>query len=125
MATVSDISRVEKGEADYAVIPIRKFDRGIRARGARQLCRERPQIVAQVHLEITHALISATPLEKIEKVYSKDQALAQCRHWLQRHLPHAQLIDAPSTSRAVQLAKAEPGAAAIASELAASFTACR
>jgi chorismate mutase/prephenate dehydratase len=53
------------------------------------------------------------------KVYSKDQALAQCRHWLQRHLPHAQLIEAPSTTRAVQIAKNEPGAAAVAGELAA------
>ncbi len=58
-------------------------------------------------------------MEKIERVYSKDQALAQCRHWLQRHLPHAQLIDASSTSRAVQIAKDEPGSAAVASELAA------
>ncbi len=43
-------------------------------------------------LEINHALISATPLDKIEQVYSKDQALAQCRAWLQRHLPHAQAV---------------------------------
>ena len=51
------------------------------------------KVVAQIYLEITHALISNSPLEKIEKVYSKDQALAQCRMWLQRHLPHAQLLD--------------------------------
>jgi len=70
-------------------------------------------------LEISHALISNSPLDEIERVYSKDQALAQCRHWLQRHLPHAQLVDAPSTSRAVQFAKEEPGTAAIAGELAA------
>jgi chorismate mutase/prephenate dehydratase len=72
-----------------------------------------------VYLEINHALISATPLERIEKVYSKDQALAQCRAWLQRHLPHAQLIDTASTAKAVQVAKDMPGAAAIAAELAA------
>jgi chorismate mutase/prephenate dehydratase len=77
------------------------------------------KIVAQIYLEISHALISNSRVEEIERVYSKDQALAQCRHWLQRHLPHAQLVDAPSTSRAVQLAKAEPGTAAIAGELAA------
>src|SRR6186997_3140766 len=53
-----------------------------------------------------------TAVEKGEKVYSKDQAIAQCRHWLQRHLPHAQLIDASSTSRAVQIAKDTPGTAA-------------
>jgi chorismate mutase / prephenate dehydratase len=78
-------------------------------------------VVAQVYLEINHALISATPLDKITKVYSKDQALAQCRAWLQRHLPHAQLIDTASTAKAVQVAKEEPGSAAIAAELAAQF----
>lgn len=77
------------------------------------------KIVAQIYLEISHALISRQPLEKITKVYSKDQALAQCRNWLQRHLPHAQLIDASSTARAVEIAAAESGAAAIAGELAA------
>jgi chorismate mutase / prephenate dehydratase len=122
MATVSDIfTAVEKGEADYAVIPIENSTEGSVREALDSFVESDLKIVAQVHLEITHALISATPLEKIEKVYSKDQALAQCRHWLQRHLPHAQLIDAPSTSRAVQLAKAEPGSAAIASELAAQF----
>src|SRR6202040_1268841 len=65
------------------------------------------------YLEITHALISSFPLEKIERVYSKDQALAQCRHWLQRHLPHAQLVEAPSTTRAVQIAKEDPHGAPV------------
>ena len=120
MATIGDIfTAVEKGEADYAVIPIENSTEGS-VRDALDLFVESDlKVVAQIYLEITHALISASPLEKIERVYSKDQALAQCRHWLQRHLPHAQLIDAPSTSRAVQIAKDEPGSAAVASELAA------
>jgi len=120
MATISDIfTAVEKGEADYAVIPIENSTEGS-VRDALDLFVESDlKIVAQIYLEVSHALISNSPLEEIERVYSKDQALAQCRHWLQRHLPHAQLIDAPSTSRAVQIAKAEPGAAAVAGELAA------
>jgi len=77
------------------------------------------KIVGQIYLEIAHALIAQSPLDKIEKVYSKDQALAQCRHWLQRHLPHAQVLDTSSTTRAVQLAKEDPRAAAVASEAAA------
>ena len=120
MATIGDIfTAVEKGEADYAVIPIENSTEGS-VRDALDLFIESDlKVVAQIYLEITHALISASPLEKIDRVYSKDQALGQCRHWLQRHLPHAQLIDAPSTARAVQIARDEPGAAAVASELAA------
>jgi len=120
MATIGDIfTAVEKGEIDYAVIPIENSTEGSVRETLDSFVESDLKIVAQIYMEITHALISKEPLERITKVYSKDQALAQCRNWLQRHLPHAQLIDAPSTSRAVQIAKEEPGAAAVASELAA------
>lgn len=122
LTTVGDIfTAVEKGEADYAVIPIENSTEGSVREALDSFVESDLKIVAQIHLEISHALISASPLEKITTVYSKDQALAQCRNWLQRHLPHAQLVAATSTARAVQLAKAEPGTAAIAGELAAQF----
>ena len=122
MATIGDIfTAVEKGEADYAVIPIENSTEGSVRETLDSFVESDLKIVAQIYLEITHALISNSPLEQIQKVYSKDQALAQCRHWLQRHLPHAQLVDAPSTSRAVQIAKETPGTAAVAAELAAQF----
>lgn len=119
MPTVSDIfTAVEKGEIDYAVIPIENSTEGSVREALDSFVESDLKIVAQIYLEINHALISNSPLENITRVYSKDQALAQCRHWLQRHLPHAQLIDAPSTSRAVQMVKQEIGSAAIAGELA-------
>lgn len=120
MAGIGDIfTAVEKGETDYAVIPIENSTEGSVRETLDSFVESDLKIVAQIYAEITHALIGHGPLEQITKVYSKDQALAQCRHWLQRHLPHAQLIDAPSTSRAVQIAREEPGAAAVAGELAA------
>ena len=122
LTTVGDIfTAVEKGEADYAVIPIENSTEGSVREALDSFVDSDLKIVAQIHLEIAHALASASPLERITKVYSKDQALAQCRHWLQRHLPHAQLAEASSTTRAVQLARDEPGAAAVAGELAARF----
>src|SRR5476649_277417 len=120
MATIADIfTAVEKGETDYAVIHIENSTEGSVRETLDSFVESDLKIVAQIYLEINHALISNSPLEEIERVYSKDQAIAQCRNWLQRHLSHAQLVDAPSTSRAVQFAKEEPGTAAIASELAA------
>ena len=122
MATVSDIfTAIEKAETDYAVIPIENSTEGSVREALDSFVESDLKIVAQIYLEISHALISNSPLEEIQRVYSKDQALAQCRHWLQRHLPNAQLVEASSTSRAVQLAKEEPGTAAVASELAAEF----
>ncbi|MBK8476649.1 MAG: prephenate dehydratase [Opitutaceae bacterium] len=122
LPTFADIfAAVNKGEADYGVIPVENSTEGS-VRDALDLFVETElKIVAQSYLEIAYCLISAEPMERITKVYSKDQALGQCRLWLQRHLPHAQLLDAPSTARAVQIAKGEVGAAAVANELAATF----
>jgi chorismate mutase/prephenate dehydratase len=119
-ASFADIfTAVEKGEADHGVVPIENSTEGS-VRDALDLFVESDlKIISQVHLEISHCLISRTPLAKIQKVYSKDQALAQCRRWLQRQLPHAQLVNASSTAHAVRIAHDEPGAAAVASELAA------
>ena len=119
-ATFADIfTAVEKGEADYGVVPIENSTEGS-VRDALDLFVESDlKIVSQVCLGISHCLASRTPWEKIERVYSKDQALAQCRRWLQRRLPHAQPLDAPSTADAVRIARDQPGAAAVASELAA------
>ena len=120
IATISDVfTAVEKGEADYGIIPIENSTEGSVREALDGFVESELKAVAQIYLEINHALISATPLDKIERVYSKDQALAQCRAWLQRHLPHAQLIDTASTAKAVEVAREEPGAAAIAAELAA------
>jgi chorismate mutase/prephenate dehydratase len=120
MATVEDIfTAVEKGEADNAVIPIENSTEGSVREALDSFVESDLKIVGQIYMEIAHALITQSPLDKIERVYSKDQALAQCRHWLQRHLGHAQLVEAPSTTRAVQIAKEDPTAAAVASEIAA------
>jgi chorismate mutase/prephenate dehydratase len=120
MATINDIfTAVEKGEADLAVIPIENSTEGSVRETLDSFVESDLKIVGQIYLEIVHALISRSPLEKIKRVYSKDQALAQCRNWLQRHLPHAQLLDAPSTSRAVEIAGQDAEAAAVAGELAA------
>jgi len=115
MASIGDIfTAVEKGEADLAVIPIENSTEGSVRETLDSFIESDLKIVAQIYLEISHALISRAPMEAIRRVHSKDQALAQCRHWLQRHLPHAQLVDAPSTSRAVQIARDDPEAGGVA-----------
>ncbi len=119
LATIADIfTAVEKGEADYGVVPVENSTEGS-VRDSLDLFVETPlRIVAELHQEIEHTLLSNEPLARIRKVYSKDQALAQCRRWLQRNLPHAQLVDVDSTALGVQIAAKEKGAAAIAPRLA-------
>lgn len=119
-STIPDVfSAVEKGEADYGVIPVENSTEGAVIHSLDMLVESDLKIVAQVYLEISHNLISTAAREEIETVYSKDQALWQCRRWLQMNLPQAEQREASSTSRAVEMIKEEPRAAAIASSLAA------
>ncbi len=120
LATIADVfGTVEKGDADYGVIPIENSTEGAVFHSLDMLVESELKIVAQIFLEIAHHLISQSPLAQITKVYSKDQALGQCRKWLHRHLPHAACLEAESTSRAVEIARDHQEAAAIASSLAA------
>jgi hypothetical protein len=95
---------LEECEADYGVVPLENSTQGA-VRDAHDLFVESGVlIVAEVYLDVEHALLSNSPLHRITRVYSQDQALAQCRQWLERNLPRARLIDVDSTAHGVQLA---------------------
>jgi len=119
-ATIPDVfTAVERGEADHGVVPIENSTEGAVFHSLDMLVETELKIVAQVFLPIEHCLISREPLEKIKIIYSRDQALGQCRDWIRRSLPSAQTEAMDSTSAAVLRARETPGAAAIASRLAA------
>jgi chorismate mutase/prephenate dehydratase len=109
---------VEKRDADYGVLPIENSTDGIVRHSLDMLVNTKLFIVNQIYMSIEHSLISNESLDSIQVVCSKDQALGQCRDWLLRNLPKAQQRDVASTSLAVQMARDEPGVAAIASSLA-------
>ncbi len=70
-------------------------------------------------LDVAHCLLSrAASLPSIERVYSHPQALAQCRTWLAKNLPAAQLVQTASTAAAAREAHGDDRAAAIGSALA-------
>src|SRR5262249_43286167 len=73
----------------------------------------------EVRLRIHHNLLANCEQPQIRRVYSKGQALAQCRNWLAKNLPYASYHEVGSTSIAADLATKEPGMAAIASRQAA------
>ena len=77
------------------------------------------QGIGNLQLAVEQCLISRAPLEKIERVLSKDLGLAQCSQWLMHHLPNAALIPTDSTAAAVMKAAEDESAAAIASAVAA------
>ena len=55
----------------------------------------------------------------VRRVYSKAQALSQCRGWLGKNLPQATMVDVVSSAEAAAIAQKDPQAAAIASRPAA------
>ncbi len=59
--------------------------------------------------------VGPLPRSEIVEIYSKPQALSQCRGWLSKHVPDARLIEISSTAAAARLAAEKPGAAAVAS----------
>ncbi|MGB0370315.1 MAG: prephenate dehydratase [Opitutales bacterium] len=120
MKTIQDvILEVERGEADYGVFPIENSTGGAVNHSQEILVDSDLKIISEVFLPVEHCLISDHPVDKITKVYSKDQALSQCRDWLNRHLPNAELIEVDSTAKGVLIAKDSENGAAIGSELAA------
>lgn len=77
------------------------------------------QIRAEVRLRVRHCLMGKCEWGMVQRVYSKAQALSQCRNWLGKNLPQAKLVDVVSTAAAADIAAKEPFAAAIASRPAA------
>ena len=73
------------------------------------------RICGQVEMYIHHSLLAKCSRAEVKEVYSRPQAISQCRNWLAKHLPAARTIEVTSTSTAAQLAGEKPGAAAIAS----------
>jgi chorismate mutase/prephenate dehydratase len=78
------------------------------------------KIRAEVRLRIHHCLLGRSDWSQIRRVYSKSQALSQCRNWLGKNLPLATKVEVVSTAAAAELAQREEFAAAVASRSAAS-----
>jgi len=117
----SVFEEVNRSHVEFGVVPLENStDGGVS--DTLDMFTRLPQlkIGAEVRLRIHHNLLANCEQEMIRRVYSKPQALAQCRNWLSKNLPHADLKDVSSTAVAAQLAQQEPGAAAVASRQAAS-----
>ncbi len=120
LPTVSDIfTEVECKRIDYGVVPTESSTGGGVKDTLDRFISSDLIIINELMLHIHQNLLSNCQIEKIEKIYSKDQAFVQCRDWLKSNIPNAELIDTSSTAEAARIASKTDGAAAIASELAA------
>ncbi|MEO5713782.1 MAG: prephenate dehydratase [Luteolibacter sp.] len=118
----SDVfDQVARRAADYGVVPIENSTEGAVSHTLDLFVDSPLHICAQILVRIEHGLIASIPRGEITTLYSHPQALAQCRGWIMKNFPNADLIEVSSTTKAAQIArdKAAQGAAAIGNPLAA------
>ncbi len=123
-------TEVRRGHVNYGLVPIENSLGGgiVETLDAFQEGGGQIGIYSEVQIAIHHCLLANCLPAQVRRVHSKPEVFAQCRRWLSTQYPQADLVPAPSSSRAVQTAieenkvaesiGAEPGTAAIGSELA-------
>jgi chorismate mutase / prephenate dehydratase len=120
-ATIDEIFRAgEAARTDYAVVPVENSTEGTVGRTLDLMVTTDLSICGEIKLRVQQNLLSNAPgLDRVIKVYSHAQSLAQCAQWLARHLPGVERVPVSSNAEAARLAALEAGAAAIAGDIAA------
>jgi chorismate mutase / prephenate dehydratase len=123
MRSIGEVfAEVEKSNADFGVVPVENSTEGIVSHTLDMFVDSPLRICGEVIEEAAlHLMSRAGSLAEVRKIYSHPHALAESRKWLQTHAAQLSLVETSSTSAAAETAASEPGAAAIASELAASL----
>lgn len=106
---------VNRGQVQCGLVPIENSTDGRVADTLEMFTRLPLRICGEVLLPIHHHLLAKCARQDLVEVYSKPQALSQCRNWLTKHLPAVRQVEVTSTSTAAKLAQDKPGAGAIAS----------
>ena len=117
----SVFNQVEAEDCNYGVVPVENSTEGMVSHTLDNFMDSTLKICGEVEMQIHHHLLagSHTGAEDIVRVCAHQQALAQCRGWLEHYLPHAELRAVSSNGEAARLAAAEPGTVAIAGDMAA------
>ncbi|WP_082890347.1 prephenate dehydratase [Halotalea alkalilenta] len=122
MPSIDDVFReVEAGAVNYGVVPVENSTEGVVNHTLDTFIGSALKICGEVVLRIHHHLMVGqnTQRQKISRIYSHPQSLAQCRKWLDAHYPMAERVAVSSNAEAARLVKTEWHSAAIAGDMAA------
>ena len=120
--TIADVfTEVAKNRADYGVVPVENSTEGVVTHTLDMFVDSDLKIVSQIVLPIQYCLAAKSKVAKakIQKIYVHPQALGQCRSWIQKNLPHVEILEASSNARSAELAAKDKSAAAVTGILAA------
>ncbi len=122
MAAIDEIFReVAAGAVSFGVVPVENSTEGAINHTLDSFLEHDLVICGEVELRIHHHLLVAenTKTEKISRIYSHAQSLAQCRKWLDAHYPNVERVAVSSNAEAAKRVKSEWNSAAIAGDMAA------
>ena len=119
-STIVEVFRmVASASVSYGIAPVENSTEGGVSQTQDALLVHDLSICGEVALRIHHQLLShASELDAVQRVYGHAQSLAQCRHWLDAHLPKAERVPVSSNGEGARLAAENAGMAAIAPEVA-------
>jgi len=113
-------TQVETTDADFGVVPVENSNQGIVSHTLDRFVESDLKICGEIEMAIHHNLLSqAKSLGSIERIYSHQQSLSQCKNWIRQHLPAAECIAVSSNAEAARRVRHSPDAAAISSQSAA------
>ena len=123
VSSIDDVfAQVEITEADFGVVPVENSNQGIVSHTLDRFVDSDLKICGEIEMAIHHNLLSqAKSLAGIERVYSHQQSLSQCKSWIRQHLPAAECIAVSSNAEAARRVRHSPDAAAISSRSAANI----
>jgi len=117
MNAIDEVFReVEAGAVHYGVVPVENSTEGVVTHTLDSFIDSNINICGEVVLRIHHNLLvsDVTNIDKISRIYSHPQSLAQCRKWLDQHYPNAERVPVSSNAEAALRIKGEWNSAAIA-----------
>jgi chorismate mutase / prephenate dehydratase len=121
LASIDEVfHEVEAASADFGVVPIENSTEGTVNHTLDRFLSSPLKICGEVELRIHHSMMGMMgALGRIERICSHPQSLAQCRVWLDEHLPNVERVPVASNGEGARRARDEKGTAAIAGETAA------
>ena len=122
MAAIDEIFReVAAGAVSFGVVPVENSTEGAINHTLDSFLEHDLVICGEVELRIHHHLLVAEnpKTERITRIYSHAQSLAQCRKWLDAHYPNVERVAVSSNAEAAKRVKSEWNSAAIAGDMAA------
>jgi chorismate mutase/prephenate dehydratase len=121
LPTIEDVfHEVEAGAADFGIVPIENSTEGTVNHTLDRFLISPLNICGEVELRIHQYLMGRMQsLENIQRICSHQQSLAQCRQWLDEHLPDVERVAVSSNAEGARRARDEQGTAAIAPQAAA------